>query len=54
MYRCYICQDQDQDVPAVAFCTELNKPVCQKHADGCREDGHEAISLDKGVTKRAK
>lgn len=42
MSPCYICRKNDEDwkAPAVAICNELNQPVCQKHADGCVQDGH--------------
>ncbi len=45
LFNCFICWDQGKRVDAVKLCTLHNKPVCEKHAAGCIEDGHEAVEL---------
>jgi len=45
--KCWICwSNEDRNVPAVAMCQELKQPVCEKHAAGCKEDGHAALPLE--------
>jgi hypothetical protein len=46
MHKCVICwHNDDKTVVAAAICNELKKPVCEKHAAHCEDEGHGTLPL---------